>query len=315
MKIRSCHPFAARALAIAVVLIPGAQACAEPAPMTAALTPAQQAEWEKSRTEGKAAAKAGQWGRAREAYQRAWGLKEDWNLAANLGRAELNQGKLRDAAEHLDYAIHKAPPMLATEAPAEWRELGHMLQRAKARVGALVITVEPAGAEVLVNGQSAGTAPLARPVFVDPGPVVVEARAQGYALGSASLKAAAGKEAPVKISLASTGKETRVEAPVELKSAAPDAGARKGSLDDGTIVGITLASALAVASIGFGATIPFYTPKEGDLLSPRNLCFWSGLGAGVIGGATAIRALARKTEGAAIAVGIAGAGVTLSGKW
>ncbi len=65
-----------------------------PAPTNAeAMTPAQRAEWERLRNEGKAAAQVSDWKKALKAYQGAWLIHKDWNLAANLGkgRAELGE--------------------------------------------------------------------------------------------------------------------------------------------------------------------------------------------------------------------------------
>jgi hypothetical protein len=234
------HGFAV--LMLSTVLMPGVQACAlppPPAPLAApALTPAQEAEWEKKRAEGKAAAQSFQWAKARDAYAKTWAIKQDWKLAANLGRAELNVGKHRDAAEHLDYFMREAPPNLATETPDEWKELRDMLAKARVKVGALVITVEPAGAEVPVNGLPVGKAPLPGPVFVEPGAVVVEARADGYALGNASVKAVAGKEEAVRLVLTAMGRKA---------DAGPPPGTRFGSsaTDKPTLAPVVVAVALA----------------------------------------------------------------------
>lgn len=185
-------------LVLSVAAFPSTPALAQPS----SLTPAQQTELAKHRDEGKAASKANLWDKARDAYKAAWQLKRDWKTAANLGRAEFQLGKHRDAAEHLTYAIREAPPSLAQEAPAEWNVLREMLQRARAKVGALNIAVEPAGAEVQVGGLPVGKAPLQAPVFVEPGQVAIDARAPGYAVGKVSVSAVGGEEESVKLVLA-----------------------------------------------------------------------------------------------------------------
>lgn len=196
------------ALALALIgttLVLAPSALAQPA--APALTPAQHAEWEKKRDLGKAEKQRERWAKAREAYLGAWQIKKDWNLAANLGLVELKLGKHRDAAEHLDYAVREAPPGLAAEAPDEWNKLRELQRKTLAKVGALAITVKPAGAEVLVNGLPVGKAPLSGPVFVEPGQAAVEARAEGFALGNASVRAFAGTPVAVKLVLVPVGKK------------------------------------------------------------------------------------------------------------
>ncbi len=119
-------------------------------------------------------------------------------------------GKHLDAAD-LEYAVREAPKNLATDAPDEWAALRELYDKARAKVGALVINVEPAGAEVLVNGLAVGKAPLPGPVFVLPGAVTVEARAEGFALGSAPTQAVAGNEQKVSLALAAIPGAKRVD--------------------------------------------------------------------------------------------------------
>ena len=76
-----------------------------------------------------------------------------------------------------------------------------MTAKARAKVGALAITVDPPGAEVLVNGLSVGKTPLQDVVFVDPGPVFVEARLAGYTSRKDSRTLAPGKREDVKFLL------------------------------------------------------------------------------------------------------------------
>jgi hypothetical protein len=210
-------------LAFAIVL-PSAPAFAQ----SSALTPGQQTEWDKKREEGKAASQANLWNKARDAYRAAWQIKQDWKVAANLGRAELQLGKHRDAAEHLAYAVREAPPSLAQDAPAEWNALRDLLQTAQNKVGRLSITVEPVGAEVVVAGLPVGIAPLSGPVFVDSGTVAVDARAPGYVVGSVSVNAGAGKEETVRLVLVlmPAAAPTPLAKPVESRAAGGMSGKR-----------------------------------------------------------------------------------------
>lgn len=208
------------------------------------LAPSQQTEWDHQREEGKSASQAGQWQKARDAYHAAWQLKQDWKLAANLGRAEFQVGRYRDAAEHLAYCIREAPPGLSREAPAEWNALRDLLQKARGKVEALAITVEPAGAEVVVGGVVVGRAPLRDPVFVEPGMVTIEARMAGYATGRVSLTAGAGKEEAVKLVLAAP-----VSVPVKVVE--QPAGVERPRVSGKQLAGF-VAAGVGVVGLGIG---------------------------------------------------------------
>jgi hypothetical protein len=148
--------------------------------------------------EGVKAADLGQWEKARERLLSSWRIRQHWKVAANLGRAEVRVGKFRDAAEHLTFFLREA----AEVTPDDRRATQQMLDRAKARVGALSIAVDPPGAEVLVNGQVVGKAPLPGVVFVEPGQVLVEARLEGFTGARETRTAVAGKEESVSLQLA-----------------------------------------------------------------------------------------------------------------
>jgi hypothetical protein len=71
------------------------------------------------------------------------------------------------------------------EAPADMTDADRkaaeaVLAQAKPKIGELHFKVKPDGAEIIVDGQSVGTAPIDGPLYVDPGTVEVTARAEGY---------------------------------------------------------------------------------------------------------------------------------------
>jgi hypothetical protein len=116
------------------------------------------------------------WAEAEALFRQAWTLKQSYDIGGNLGIAELNLEKYCDAAEHLSFALKRFP----ANGKPDHRELLHdKLEKAKAHVGALAITVSAPGAEVLIDGKRLGVTPLADLVFVEPGTRKVEARLQG----------------------------------------------------------------------------------------------------------------------------------------
>ena len=128
--------------------------------------------------EGAKAARSGHPDRARLFYISAWRAQHHWQIAGSLGHAELALGRYCDAAEHLAFFLRETR-YLTTLDPRDRATIARDLERAKAKVGAVTAIVEPAGAEVLVDGAPVGTAPLADAVFVEPGRHVIEARMPG----------------------------------------------------------------------------------------------------------------------------------------
>jgi len=123
---------------------------------------------------GVAAAKGDDWQAAYEEFLVAWKVKEHHQIGAQLGRAELNIGKHRDAAEHLTYVLHGTADVIADDRALVQQILGG----AKARIATLTIPVNRDSAEVLIGGVVSFT-PLGSDVSVDPGTRTVEARAGG----------------------------------------------------------------------------------------------------------------------------------------
>lgn len=114
---------------------------------------------------------------AEAAYLAAWKVKKGYDLAANLGDVELLNGKARIAAEHLSYALREFP---AGGKPALRQQLTKRLAEARQLVLAVHVEVNKPGAEVFVDGQSIGRAPVADEVFVDPAGCTIEAKLDGF---------------------------------------------------------------------------------------------------------------------------------------
>ncbi|MFZ5892539.1 MAG: hypothetical protein ACOY0T_15880 [Myxococcota bacterium] len=113
---------------------------------------------------------------ARALFLKAWSLRRSYDVAAGLGQAELELGRFRDAAEHLDYCLREFPP---TENRDLEKEIRAGFERAKGHVAVLSLTVDRTGADVLVDGVRVGVTPLPSVLFLDPGPHAIEARLNG----------------------------------------------------------------------------------------------------------------------------------------
>lgn len=121
---------------------------------------------------------------AEELYQQAWALKHSYDIAGNLGVAEVETGKHREAVEHLVFALRHFPFSAEQEPRARLREL---IATERMHVVMLLVVVNLAGAEVFVDENSVGVAPLRDEMFVEAGPRHIEARQKGYVTADASI--------------------------------------------------------------------------------------------------------------------------------
>jgi hypothetical protein len=138
------------------------------------------------------------WDQCRAALLAAFAIKHHAQVAGNLADCELKLGMHRDAAEHAWFFLHALRP----DAPAERRTAAEaLLKAAQQKVATMRIVVDVEGAEVLVDGQSAGKTPLAAPVFVEPGRHTVEALRAGDVGAQVSVDAGAGETREVTLAL------------------------------------------------------------------------------------------------------------------
>jgi len=295
--------------------------------------------------EGVAFAKKGEWEKAYQAFQSAWKLREHWQIAANLGRAELRTGRHVAAAEHLSFFLREAKDI----SPADRAAVQKLLDEAKQRIGTLLVKTNRPGAEVLVDGQVVGQAPLSRELYLDAGshtleaqlgaekaePVTVDltpgqSRQVGLTFGggTSTVEATAAKSAPIK---------PVKEAEEEDSGTGPDkrlliaGGVTAGVGLAGGIVFMALASGIksdreACFTPGFSSYTPEDCREYRDSLDRRtafkNVAVFSFIGAGVAGAATLIYGLTAKgspqaaTGTRVVPVATAkGGGVAVLGRW
>lgn len=127
--------------------------------------------------EGNNAFNAKDFKRARGLYLEALSIKETYDIAGHLGKAELELGLHRDAAEHLALCLRLAPPHISK---SQFEPVVQDLELAKKEVATVTVTA-PAGAALFVDGKEIGKAPLKHEVYVETGRRRFEAK-----LGAAS---------------------------------------------------------------------------------------------------------------------------------
>lgn len=101
---------------------------------------------------------------ARDAFEKAWNLRQHAAIAASLAEVEVKLGRYRDAAGHLSfYLAHVPVGKEGSRADAE-QQLNECLEH----VGRLRVTVFPAESTLLLDGVTVGRGP-AFDLFVEPG--------------------------------------------------------------------------------------------------------------------------------------------------
>jgi hypothetical protein len=85
--------------------------------------------------------------------------------------------------------------------PDQRREISALVDEMQGAVARIRVTASVAGARILLDGEDAGTSPLAYPVTVVPGRHVVEARLEGYEDAREEVRARTGETAEVSFTL------------------------------------------------------------------------------------------------------------------
>ncbi len=111
---------------------------------------------------------------ARGAFLQAYALKKHPALLLNLAQSEIRSGHPAEAARHFAAYLREA----TNASPLERSEAEKGLREARTKLARIQISAPP-GADVLVDGESVGQAPIADPVDVAPGTHNIEARLGG----------------------------------------------------------------------------------------------------------------------------------------
>jgi len=111
---------------------------------------------------------------ARGAFLQAYALKKHPALLLNLAQSEIRSGHPAEAARHFAGYLREA----TNASQLERSEAEKGLREARAKLARIQISA-PAGADVFVDGESVGQAPIADPVDVTAGTHNIEARLGG----------------------------------------------------------------------------------------------------------------------------------------
>lgn len=204
----------ALALGVPGVRLAHGQGAAGGAPGAAASAPSPNQQRAKELfTEGMAAAAAKDWKTAREKLNDAFTLHPHWQIAANLGRVEVELGWSQEAAGHLEYFLKNVDPSQVPQADIDQAKT---LQLDVARkLATVTVVVDVPEADVLVDGKVVGKSPLPGRLFLHPGTKLLEARREGYetAKERLSLNAGSTQQVVFEMKAAKAGAGSAVKGP------------------------------------------------------------------------------------------------------
>lgn len=153
-----------------------------------------------------------QYEKARAAFLQAYALKKHPAVLLNLAQSELRANHERDAAQHFNEYLREATD--ASQAERDAAQAG--LASARAAIAEVTVVTEP-DADVSVDGVLQGLAPLAAPVYLDPGSHTLQAK-KGERVVNQSVAAKAGETREIRLKL--TQEAAPVAAPKPVPSAA-----------------------------------------------------------------------------------------------
>jgi hypothetical protein len=113
---------------------------------------------------------------ARVAFKQAYALKPVPEVLRMLAAAEILTGRDVEGARHLDEVLRKAAKLTAQERA----DLNDLLRKVESRVGRIVVTVDAADADVLIDGEQVGRSPLGFAWHVTPGVHKIKLYKQGF---------------------------------------------------------------------------------------------------------------------------------------
>jgi hypothetical protein len=161
-------------------------------------------------------------------FLKVWRDRPSYDVAAKLGHAEYQLGKMPEAATHFSYAL-KNSPLTWKQSQRDFVEKG--LAGTKAQLGTLILRVNRLDAEITIDGKPLGEALLGNEAFVTPGKHRIEAKLAGYKPAETTIDVAKDASRVVALELK----------PVEQRTS----GGKNGAL-------IVSGAAVSVAMVGVG---------------------------------------------------------------
>ncbi len=266
--------------------------------MTTPAPPESPAEADRLKTAGDAAMESLRYADALDSYERAYRLDPRPALLYNQGRALQALGRYPEALDKFEGFRDTAPEELRSRVP----RLGELIAEVERRVGTLLLSVEPAGARVVIRERVVGMERRSRPLRLTTGPASVEVSAPGHFAVEKILEVRAGEVQRLSIRLESISDRAllRVTSPVKGANVLVD-GRSTGTVPVETMVragrrtivvrrdGYEDAKTSAVLAAGESKEISVPLAEVPPITA--RWWFWTGLGVVVASGAAVTVAL------------------------
>jgi hypothetical protein len=197
---------------------------------------------------------AGKWDDARRLLLDLWKERPSYDVAVTLVQVEYQLKHKAVAARYLQYALANAAP---TEKPEVLEAYKKQLEELKRSVASVTVTVEPS-AEVSVDEQLAGTAPLEGDLFLESGPHTISARLSGR-VASQTIRAGAGSHYAVDLALQTVSSGLAPTPTTLPKTSEASRTADGGSME--RLAVLAIGGGLTLVSAGIGIA---YAVKSGS---------------------------------------------------
>jgi tetratricopeptide (TPR) repeat protein len=132
-------------------------------------------------------------------YQAAYHAYADPQILYPIAQAEQRLGRFLDALQHYQELLAESKAL----SPALREQVQIHLDEVRKNLAAVVLEIEPDGAEISVDGKSVGRSPLRQPVFLEPGQHTYRVSLEGHRTEEERVDLAAGKELRKRVRLQS----------------------------------------------------------------------------------------------------------------
>jgi hypothetical protein len=140
-------------------------------------------------------------------FKRAYALSPHPSVLYNLGQAYAASGRAVEAVQTLRKYLEQADVKLDTERRAQ---AAAIIDYQGQRIGTLTLDVEPAGAELMLDGEPLGTAPLNGPLLVSAGTHGLTVAHAGYTPRSVRVEVVGKTSTATQVRLEPSGALTRL---------------------------------------------------------------------------------------------------------
>jgi hypothetical protein len=157
----------------------------------------------------------GNFGAALAEFDEAYRLHPTPGVLYNIGLTQKSLFRYSEAIDSLERYLRDSTGL----APERRAEVQQLVNEMKALLADVTVEVTPPGANITVDGRTAGQAPLAKPLGLAAGSHTIEASADGFQSLKKELLVTAGVAVAVKLALVAIPKSGKVH----ITATAPDA--------------------------------------------------------------------------------------------